>query len=199
MQPRLSAQNVRTNLLLIATGLAALCATKVGAQDPAVSTNAPKTHLESFARQTGIVLIRGVGEIGSVNVERGVVTVTGVEYVAPKTGDRARGLNIRVKTGESLFHAFVDDDEIEPLLAALNAITKVEKKAVSLPSFEAYYRTRDELRLATFNTINGPTEDMYARISMPGCFNLTLTVDQLSQLRALIAQAKATLDSSPKK
>src|SRR5204862_4952152 len=103
---------------------------------------------------------------------------------------------IRVKTGESLFHAFVDDDEIAPLLAALSAITKVEKKAVSLPSFEAYYRTRDELRLATFNTINGPTEDMYARISMPGCFNLTLTVDQLSQLHTLIAQAKATLDST---
>ena len=65
-----------------------------------------------------------------------------------------------------------------------------------LPSFEASYRTRDDLRVATFNNVDGPTEDVWARLSLPGCFRLTLTLNQLDQLQTLISKAKVVLDAA---
>jgi hypothetical protein len=181
---------------LLIAAVVMVTGTPLHAQEDAVSTNAPRTKLESFARQTGLVVLKSVGNVGSLTVQRGTVSVFCVVYSTATNGRREPGLSIRINTGGGhIFPALVDDDEIEPLLAALNTILKVDKKAVVLPSFEAYYRTRDELRFAAFNNIDGPTEELWARLSMPGCFNLTLTPSQLAQLQTLIAQAKVTLDS----
>jgi hypothetical protein len=189
-------QGFRTLVCLLIVAVVMMTGTPLYAQEDAISTNTPRTKLEAFARQTGLIVLKSVSNVGSVTVQRGTVSVFCVVYSTASNGRRELGLNIRINTsGGHVFSALVDDDEIEPLQAALKTIRKVEKQAVPLPSYEVYYRTRDELRFAAFNNIDGATEELWARLSMPGCFNLTLTLNQLAQLETLIAQAKVRLDS----
>jgi hypothetical protein len=170
------------------------------AVDDALScTNAPKTQLEALACQTGIVLIKGLGDVGSVPVEHGTVTIYCLRYLAPDVHQGAAGLEVKVKLASGSCHAFIDYDEIDHLLAAINQLAHADKKINGLPSFEAVYKTRDELRLATFNIVDGLTESLAASISRPGFPTVPLTLNQLTQLAALIEQAKATLDGPGKK
>ena len=176
--------------------LAAACllATSCLAEDAAICTNTPKTQLEALACLPGIVLIKGLGDAGSVPLERATITVFCLRYLAPDVHQGAAGLDVKVKLTNCFFHAFVDYDEIDHLLIAVQQLAHADKKIAALPSFEAVYKTRDELRLATYNIVDGPTESLAASISRPGFPNVTMTMTQLGQFSALIEQAKATLD-----
>jgi hypothetical protein len=178
-------------LLLLLAGTAA---PRLRADD-ATCTNTPKTKLEALACQTGLVLYKGIGDIGSLPVERGTITVFCLNYLAPDARQHEAGLDIRIKLTEGAFHTLVDYDEIDHLLQALSALGKADKKTAGLPSFMAVYKTRDELRVATYNIVDGGTESIAASIGRAGCPTVSLTLNQLAQLAAIIGQAKTALDT----
>ncbi len=120
----------------------------------------PRTRLEAMAVLDGVVVIRGSARIGAVRGEPGsLLFVTAREFTNASTGERAHGLTVEVRvpdrpTSERI--AYVDLEEIPPLLAGLEHLTTVQRSATALEELEADYRTRGGLVVTVFNTAGGP-------------------------------------------
>jgi hypothetical protein len=164
-------------------------------QTPAPTPVEPKTQLEALQAQTGIVLIKGYSEIGSVDE----ISVECLEVTDASTHVRQMGIAVRVKELLSLakslpersYACVVDYGEIEPLLKGIDYIAKATGDVTKLSSFEATYATTGGLKITTSNTSSG-TIEASVRIGSGDAF---LTAPKLAQLRNTIASAKEKLDS----
>lgn len=174
----------------------------VAAQQPA-ATRAPLpfeplTKLESLDTQIGVVVVKNYTFIGSVSGFSGIVLVTSYEFVDAQTGRKDYGIGVELKeTGRSEKDGreagtYVDYDEIDALIRALDSISKIERSA-TLENFEAQYRTRGELSVATFIRPNGTLQAEVA-IGIFRKAGVTISLGKLADFRKLIADAKLTLD-----
>ena len=138
-------------------GLAAACA----AQEPQAAPTPVEfpTRLESLMTETGAVVVKGYTRVGSVNGFRGSAYVTALEVTDAPAGHRETGLDIEISDAArpeaDAEHAYVDYDEIAPLMKGIDYILRLDNKATKLSRFDARYETRGGLVLETFNTPNG--------------------------------------------
>lgn len=158
----------------------------------------PRTRLESLDTQIGVVVVKNYTFVGSVSGFSGIVMVTSYEFVDAQTGRKEYGIGVELReTGRSEkdsleARTYVDYDEIDALIRALDSISKIERSA-TLENFEAQYRTRGELAVATFIRPNGTLQ---AEVSI-GIFrkaSVNVSLGKLADFRKLIADAKLTLD-----
>jgi hypothetical protein len=165
------------------------------AQQSATVPQEPKTKLESFQRQTGTVVIKGYSEIGVVH-GLGGVKVDCMEFTDATTERRQIGIVIDViESGriQNSDRSFIDYEEVEPLLKGIDYIAKVKADATRLGNFEAIYKTKGNFTATTFSS-SGKVEAAVAS----GHFRQAtayLSLQQLAELRGLIAQTKQKLDS----
>mgnify|MGYP001564945940 CR=1 FL=1 len=155
----------------------------------------PRTKLEAFEKQTGTVVVKGFSNAGSVS-GLGTVSVICMEFTDVSTGIRQLGVVIEVTESgrlERSDRSFVDYDEIEPLLKGIDYISQVTPAATKLAKFEATYKTKGDLRVITFSGASGQIEAAVSSgyIGAVSCF---ISTAKLSELRAIIAQAKHRLD-----
>jgi hypothetical protein len=178
--------------------LVVLCTSSAAAQQPTTPLPAPfdpMTRLEALDTQTGALLVKNYTYIGAVSGFSGISMVTSYEFVDVQTGRKDYGVGVETReTGRSEREArtYVDYDELDALLRALDYITKIERSA-SMENFEALYRTRGELTVSTFIRPNG---SLQAEIAI-GIFRragITISLGRMADFRKLIADAKATLD-----
>jgi hypothetical protein len=89
--------------------------------------------------------------------------------------------------------AFIDYDEIERLLRALDSIARVNETVTKLASFEARYRTLGDLEIVVFRQGRSGTA---ASVSSGICDRVTalFTLDELDKLKAHIVEEKSRLD-----
>ena len=109
---------------------------------------------------------------------------------------RALGVAIAMReTGErtSENRAFIDYEELDSLLRAIDSVSKVSESSTKLVGFEARYRTVGDLEIAVFRQGRAGTA---ASVTTGICDRVTglLTIDELERLRAHIVEAKARLD-----
>ena len=176
--------------------LAAVCA----AQEP-LPTPTPEefqTKLESLMSETGAVIIKGYTRVGSMNGSRGAAHVTAWEVTEVRSGRRAQGVGVEISDASPnrpVFeeHAYIDYDELVPLLQSIDYIMKLDDKATKLSRFEAQYQTRGGLVLVTFNTPNGYA----AAISTSGGRRPRFVLRQtgLAEFRNLLDSAKEILEA----
>ncbi|HKS27447.1 MAG TPA: hypothetical protein VJS44_06485 [Pyrinomonadaceae bacterium] len=181
-----------------------LCAASAGAQQSAPSLPAvpppfePSTRLEALDAQVGSVLVKNSTYIGGVSGFSGIVMVTSYEFVDVQTGRKDYGIGIELReTGRSDkegrdARTYVDYDEIDALTRAMDYISRIERSA-TLENFEAQFRTRGELQVATFIRPNG---SLQSEVSI-GFFRravITISLGKLADFRKLIADAKTALD-----
>jgi len=189
---------MKHNSLIAATVGCALVTLSSFAQEAKPAAKEPKTKLEAFEAQTGAVLIKGIGEVGSVS-GMGSLEVGVREFTHAGTGRKEYGVTIEVKasgTFERKDTAFIDYDEIDSLLKGIDYISKIDKSVTPLPSFEAVYTTKGELRVITYSTKGKVQAAVQSgRIGAASAF---ISLDQLAKFRGLIADAKAKLDSIKK-
>lgn len=183
--------------LLVALG------TSVAAQQPSAPLPSPVpyeplTRLEALDTQVGAVVVKNYTYIGSVTSPRGVAMVTSYEFVDAQTGRKDYGIGVEVREIEKTEKpereaaTFVDYEEIDALLRAIDYISRIDKSS-SMENFEAEYRTRGELGVSTFIRPNGTLQ---AAVSI-GLFRrteMTISLGKLADFRKLIADAKTTLD-----
>lgn len=158
----------------------------------------PRTKLEAIEGQYERVLIKGFTNIASLGVRGADIRLDAVELKDASTAARALGLAIAMReTGEqrtSENRAFIDYEEVESLLRALDSVSKVSESSTKLVGFEARYRTVGDLEIAVFR--QGRASGTAASLTTGICDRVTglLTLDELERLRAHIVEAKARLD-----
>jgi hypothetical protein len=154
----------------------------------------PRTKLEALEDRHSTVILKGFTRINTVEV-RGI-RLDAVEMREMGNVARAKGLVVVLREGGERpddNRAFVDYEEIDSLLNAIDVISRVDETATKLVGFEARYKTLGDLEIAVFRqTRSGNAVIMSTGI----CDRATtaLTLDDLAKVKAMIQEAKARLD-----
>ena len=154
----------------------------------------PRTKLEALDDRHSTVIIKGFTRITTVEV-RGV-RIDAVEMREMGNVSRAKGIVVVLREGGERpreNRAFVDYEEIDPLLNAIDAMARVDETATRFPGFEARYRTLGDFEIAVFRQTRSGT----AVIMTTGICDLatqTLSLDDLAKVKAMILEAKTRLD-----
>jgi hypothetical protein len=163
---------------------------------PDRATAAPKTKLEAFERQTGSVIIRGFTALGSVmGTYGGRASVEAREFANATTGKREYGIVVEVKEAgrlERADRAYIDYEEIEPLLHGIEYVLKVDNSATKLANFQADYHTKGDLTISTFSSGSGIKAAV--TVGRIGTVDVIISTADLQAFRDLVAAAKTKLD-----
>ncbi len=182
--------------VLIAVAGGSLLGSPVRAQETNTCLPLPATKLEAFDTNTDTVIIKATAPIGSVSAHGGAVTVRCREITDVGTGRRESGIIIDIAFEVQLeTMLLIDYDELDSLLDGLDYLGKLDWSVTSLPDFSAVYTTKGGFRAdarGSRRTGNIEFAVRSTRVSVP---RLPLSRDQLGQLRSLIEQAKAKLDT----
>ena len=154
----------------------------------------PRTKLEALEDRHSTVILKGFTRITTVEV-RGI-RLDAVEMREMGNVARAKGLVVVLREGGERpddNRAFVDYEEIDSLLNAIDVISRVDETATKLVGFEARYKTLGDLEISVFRQ----TRSGNAVILSTGiCDRATTTIslDHLAKVKAMIQEAKARLD-----
>lgn len=154
----------------------------------------PRTKLEAIEDRHSTVVIKGFTRITTVDV-RGV-RIDAIEMRELGNATRAKGLAVILREGGERpedNRAFIDYEEIDPLLNAIDAMSRVDETATKLGGFEARYKTQGDFEIGVFRQTSRGT----AVILTTGICDratATLSLDDLAKIRAMIQEAKARLD-----
>jgi len=181
-------------LIVVATG--SFAGGVVYAQATNVCLLLPATKLEAIDTNTDTVIIKGTAPIGTVQAHGGEVSVRCREITDAGTGHRESGIVVDLGlSGVGEAGMLIDYDELDSLLDGLEYIGKLDWSVTPLPDFLAVYTTKGGFRASargSRRTGNIEFDVRNTRIDSP---RLSLSRDQLGQLRSLVEQAKAKLDS----
>jgi hypothetical protein len=144
------------------------------------------------------VIVRGYTTVGAVTARLGSVSIDAREFTdAGNSHVRVTGLSIEVKEAGRLERentSFVDYDEIDSLIQGIDYISKMDQHVTLMKNFEAEYRTKGDFRITTFNSSEGI--DVSVSSGRIGKATAFMKLADLPRLRALIVNAKATIDSA---
>jgi hypothetical protein len=112
----------------------------------------PATVLESRLAMKNVIVVKGFTDIATVNGEDGAaIRVIAVEASIPTQQDHAYGLAIEIHSqGDHTAVSYVDLDEIDGLINAIDYLTKAEANVTQLANFSVQYHTRGDLELSNF-------------------------------------------------
>ncbi len=160
----------------------------------------PRTKLEDLDERYNSVIIKGftgittvdvrgvaieaieMRDTGKVPVPNGVLVAKGIVVVLREGGDRPNDNR-----------AFVDYEEIDSLLNAIDVISRVDETATKLPGFEARYKTNGDLEISVFRQTRSGRA-VILRTGLCDRATTTLSLDDFAKVKAMIQEAKARLD-----
>lgn len=154
----------------------------------------PRTKIEALDDRHSTVVIKGFTRITTIEI-RGI-RVDAIEMRELGNVSRAKGVVFSLREGGERpreDRAFIDYEEIDPLLNAIDVISRADETVTKLAGFEAKYRTIGDLQITVFRQTSrgnavmlttGVCEQTRAMISL----------DELAKIRAMIQEAKARLD-----
>jgi hypothetical protein len=187
-------RTLTTLLFVLTAGVA--CAAQEARPSP--TPEEFQTRLETLMTETGAVIVKGYTRVGSMNGSRGTAYFTAWEVINARTGRREQGITVEIgdttsnrPDGEE--RAYVDYDELDPLLKGIDYLLKLDDKVTKLSRYEAQYQTRGGLVLVTFNTPNG----YLSAISTWGGRRPRFVLRQtgLAEFKNLLESAKDILDA----
>jgi hypothetical protein len=110
----------------------------------------PKTKLEAAAFTKGVLVVGGFTDVGTIAGEDGGgVKVTAVEYTNSATQEKHYGLVMTVHQaqGNRTAKSYIDDDEIDDLLNALQSMERMNSSVTQLGDFTARFRTKGDFEI----------------------------------------------------
>ena len=168
----------------------------ISAQVKPVGTEKPKTDLELFQEKYGTVIVQGFSRVGVIKGIGGTFQITVKEYKTSNTSTKVKGLLVEIDTGErysSSARSFIEFSEIESLIKGITYISKIDKTATTLESFQADYTTKDDFRVSVFNDSAGKL-NAAIKVGSIGGKTIYVDVSMLADLLAKLESAKASLD-----
>ncbi len=178
----------KSNMLLAAV----LCSFAMAAfgQD----TNSLRTDLGVLEAQTGVIIIKGFGSVGTIPVGADVISLRTKESTDVASGLKAYGLSVQIEANSlPMERIYVDYDEIDSLLGAIDYLIKIKYDVTALPGFEASYTTKAGFRVIA-NSIrrDGAIQHSLQYGDEP---RIMLSSIQMTQLHDLIEQGRKNLDA----
>lgn len=162
---------------------------------------APKTKLEEFSVKTGVVIVRGFEEIGTISgLYSTSIKVEAKEFINVSTGKKEYGITIEVKKEDGRYDkertSYIDYDEIDSLISGIDYIAKVNKAATKFSNFQADYNTKGDFKVSTFST----NEKIMVAIASGriGSVSAYYNISSLPEIRGLIEKAKFKIDELKK-
>jgi len=155
----------------------------------------PRTKLEALDDRHGTVIIRGFTRITTVEISGFRIDALEIRDVGSSVS-RAKGIVVVLREGGERpdeDRAFVDYDEIDPLLNAIDMISRVDETATKLAGFEAKYKTLGDLEIGVFRQTRSGNA-AFVRTGICSRVTATLTLDELAKVRAMIQEAKSRLE-----
>ena len=158
----------------------------------------PRTKLEAIEGSYERILLKGFSQIATVRVRGAEIRIDAVELRESTASTRAMGIAIAMKEADqeriNENRAFVDYEEIDSLLKAIDFAAKVNETVTKLAGFEARYRTRGDFEFVVFR--QGRASGTAVAVTTGICDRVTglLTLDELALVRAHIVEAKTRLD-----
>jgi len=165
------------------------------AQDTNAYAPLPSTRLESFATNTGTVIIRGSADVGVVLADTGSITLKCREVYDASSGRKEVGISVDLIHNPSKETRYIDYDELEPLINALTYLNKVDWSVTSLNSFDASMTTRSGCRVSAFSSKRSSAIEFAVRTAGTGNPPILMSRDQLAEFRGLLEQARTKLDA----
>jgi hypothetical protein len=154
----------------------------------------PRTKLEALEDRHSAVIIKGFTRITTLEL-RGI-RIDAVEMRELGNVSRAKGIVISLREGgerPNENRAFVDYEEIDPLLNAIDVVSRADETVTRLAGFEARYRTLGDLEITVFRqTTRGTAVTLTTGICEYA--TVTLTLDETAKVRAMIQEAKNRID-----
>lgn len=157
----------------------------------------PRTKLERIDDRHSTVIVKGFTRITTVEVHG--VRIDAVDLCEMGNVSRAKGIVVVVTTPTEGSNrprdqrAFVDYEEIDPLLNAIDLAARIDETVTKFPGFEAKYRTLGDLEITVFRqTRSGNAALLTTGVCEQG--RTALTLDELAKIRAMIQEAKTRLD-----
>lgn len=154
----------------------------------------PRTKLEALEERQNTVVIKGFTRITTLEV-RGM-RIDAVEMREMGNVSRAKGIVVSLREGgerPNENRAFIDYEEIDPLLNAIDAVGRVDENVTKLAGFEARYRTLGDFEIAVFRQTRSGTA-VIIQTGICDRATQTLSLDDLGKVKAMIQEAKTRLD-----
>ena len=155
----------------------------------------PRTKLEALDDRHSTVLIKGFTRITTVDVRGIRIDAVEMRDLGSAVG-RAKGLVIVLREGgerPNQGRAFVDYDEIDLLLNAIDAVSRVDETVTKLAGFEATYKTLGDLEIGVFRQTRSGTA-VTLTTGICDLATVPMSLDDLAKVRAMIQEAKERLD-----
>jgi hypothetical protein len=162
----------------------------------------PRTKLEAIEDRHSTVIIKAFTRITTIDVRGVRIDAIDMRELGGSARTdavtRARGIvvSLREEGGRADDNrAFIDYEEIDPLLNAIDAVARVDETMTRMPGFEARYKTLGDLEIGVFRqTRSGAAVSLTTGICDRA--TQTMTLDDLAKVKAMIQEAKARLDEA---
>jgi hypothetical protein len=154
----------------------------------------PRTKLEAYEFRHSAIIIKGFTRI--TTIELGGIRVDAVDVRELGNASHAKGIVIALRSGgehPEENRAFVDYEEIDSLLNAIDTISRIDETSTKLASFEARYKTLGDLEIGVFRQTRSGNA-VVIRTGICDHATVTLTLDEFAKVKAMIQEAKARLD-----
>jgi len=161
----------------------------------------PRNKLEDFDGRMETLLIKGRTWVGTLRAQNGSARVEALEIRDSHSATRATGVVVTINSSEpnastGEIRSLIDYDEIDPLVTVLDTIVKANDSVTKLSHFEERYRTRGDFEVMVFKQLAGGAIAAAVEGGFFDRVRLLMSLDDLTKLRWMIAQAKDKLDEA---
>ena len=184
--------------LMIAASCGSVCAQRRDRPPPPRDPQyyAPRNPLEEFESRVGTVLIKGHTYVGTVKAQGGNLRVEAMEIRDTGNSQRALGVVVTIMDAPNSpndIRSLIPYEDIDSLIRAIDTAAKADEAITKLTHFEVRYRTTGDFEVIVFKQLAGGVA-----VAVEGGFfertRLLMTLEDLTKLRWMIAQAKDRLD-----
>jgi len=159
----------------------------------------PRNKLEDFDGRMQTILVKGRHWTGTARAQNGSARVEAIEIRDSDKGTRTTGVMVTLvafqpNPNNEELRSLIDYEEIEPLVRAMDTLIKADENVTKLSHFEEHYRTVGDFEVIVFKQLTGTGVAAAIEGGFFDRLRLLMTIDDLTKLRWMIAQAKDKLD-----
>lgn len=161
----------------------------------------PRNKLEDFDGRMERILIKGRTWVGTLRAQNGSARVEAIEIRDTRDSARATGVIVTITSADpnappGEIRSLIDYEEIDVFVKALDTMAKADDTITKLAHFEERYRTRGDFEVLVFKQVSGAGVAAAIEGGFFDRVRLLMTLDDLTKMRWMIAQAKEKLDEA---